>query len=276
MKLSMTVAGGLECYNRKHMMTVQQTIKILDTIAPRHLAMDWDNKGLIIGNPDMPVSGIGVSLDITKSVVEWAIENNINLLIAHHPLLFTPQKTILETIQYPDAVIIQCIKHNISVTCAHTNWDITTGGINDVLADIVGLKNTKPLEITSPTLGLGLGRIGDLTTPTTSDALITHLQHALNYLPIRPTPGVPTDTLLTRIAVGGGACAHLVPLAIREGAQALITSDVRHHEFVSASAQGFQLIDAGHAATEIPGTKELARRLQEAMPSVTVMFSESV
>jgi dinuclear metal center YbgI/SA1388 family protein len=174
------------------MMTVQEAIEILDTIAPQHLAMDWDKKGLLIGDPQVPISGIGVSLDITQRVTDWAIENKINLLIAHHPLLFSPQKTIITTIAHPDAIIMQCIKHNISVACAHTNWDIATGGINDILASIVGLINTAPLEIT--TSPLGLGRIGDLITPLTSDALLAHLQHALNYTPIRLTQGVPTNT----------------------------------------------------------------------------------
>ena len=249
---------------------VSEVIAILDDIAPPYLAMNWDKKGVLVGDFNAEVTKIGVALDITKEMVDWAIESAIDLLIAHHPLIFSPQESILATVPHPDAVIIDCIRNHISVACVHTNWDIATGGINDVLAEIVGLRDTKPVEITqSP---WGLGRIGDLETPMTGAALIAHLQSALDYLPIRPTMGIDLEKMLTRVAVGGGACAHLMPLAISQGAQALVTSDVRHHEFIAAQSQGFLLIDAGHAATEIPGTRELARLMSQKILNTPVLF----
>jgi hypothetical protein len=135
----------------------------------------------------------------------------------------------------------------------------------EVAYDVYSLANTAA--------EYGLGRIGELAQATTPDAFLQSLKTTLDFPEARMVG--PRDRLIKTVAVGGGACAELIPDAIAQGADVLVTSDIRHHEFVDAAARGFVLIDAGHAATETPGTQELARRLSEALaPKVQVLFTD--
>ncbi|WP_440895865.1 Nif3-like dinuclear metal center hexameric protein [Amphibacillus sp. Q70] len=124
--------------------TVGKVIDILEEWVPKKLASDWDNVGLQIGNLSMPVNKVMTTLDVTEEVVEEAIETKANLIISHHPLLFKPLKQI--NLNQPIGKIINLlIKHDISVYSAHTNLDIVTGGVNDLLAAKLALQDTKPL-----------------------------------------------------------------------------------------------------------------------------------
>lgn len=356
---------------------VRDVIAALDRIAPPHLALDNDPRGLLVGDPSTAVAGIVVALDVTAATMDAATSLGAQMIVAHHPLIYHPLRTIRTDEAHPGSVVHACIRHGISVACAHTNWDIAPGGVNDVLAGLIGIRETRPVRIThreplvsiavfvpaenrdavmdamfaagagaigaydrcaftasgegtfrplpgaNPTVGgvgtpetvnevrvemilpaekqdavlaamraahpyeeaahyvyplrntaadYGLGRVGTLPEPTTARALRERLQRVLGIAEIRVAG--PLDRRITTVAVGGGACAELVPDAVALGADALITSDVRHHEFVDADARGFALIDAGHAATETPGARELAGRLRAALGdrSVTVTF----
>jgi putative NIF3 family GTP cyclohydrolase 1 type 2 len=116
----------------------------------------------------------------------------------------------------------------------------------------------------------GLGRIGELPETITPAELLDRTKSALSFDAVRLVG--PSDKPIRTVAVGGGACAFLVPDAIKGGADALITSDVRHHEYVDAESRGFVLVDAGHAQTETPGARELTNRLRDALPGVSVDF----
>lgn len=117
--------------------------------APKSLAYDWDNVGLQVGSYNKPVKKIMVTLDVLESVVDEAIENEVDLIIAHHPLLFKPLNQ-LNLDNWRGRVIQKLIQHNITVYAAHTNLDMATGGVNDMLADLLGLENTGVLVETDP------------------------------------------------------------------------------------------------------------------------------
>ncbi len=123
-------------------------IKILNEMAPEHLAESWDNVGLLVGNADSEVDRIMVALEATEAVVQEAVDSNIDLLICHHPLIFKPMKKIVDS----DAIgklVRKLIKNDISLYAAHTNLDIAEGGTNDYLAEILGLQDVVGLEKTS-------------------------------------------------------------------------------------------------------------------------------
>ncbi|WP_040980666.1 Nif3-like dinuclear metal center hexameric protein [Oceanobacillus jeddahense] len=120
--------------------------QIMDKWAPKSLAYHWDNIGLQTGRFHDATSNILVTLDVTEEVVDEAIEKEVNLIIAHHPLLFQPLKQI--NVDHPKGRVIQkLLKNDITVFAAHTNLDVAQGGVNDLLSDAIGLKNTEPLEI---------------------------------------------------------------------------------------------------------------------------------
>ncbi|MBC8103305.1 MAG: Nif3-like dinuclear metal center hexameric protein [Cytophagales bacterium] len=258
--------------------TVAEVMRALDAIAPPHLALDADPRGLLVGDLAAPVSLVLVALDVTSEIARLASSQGAEMILAHHPLIYHPLRTVRAEEAHPGGVVLHCARHGIAVACAHTNWDIAPGGINDVLARLVGIEGVaRPLRITfrdsqtETATEYGLGRIGQRTIPTSAEAFLEQVKQALNFPEVRMVG--PRDRPIRTVAVGGGACAELLPDAIAQGADALVTSDVRHHEFVDAAARDFVLLDAGHAATETPGTEELARRLSEALaPGIRVRF----
>lgn len=127
--------------------TGQEIIQLFEEMYPKHLAMDWDSVGLLIGTLHKEVTKVLVTLDVAMEVVEEAIEQGAQLIIAHHPLIFSPLKKI-ETDTHYGKIIELCVKHDIAVYAAHTNLDVAKGGVNDLLADALLLNNTEVLEIT--------------------------------------------------------------------------------------------------------------------------------
>ena len=160
------------------MVKCQVVMDALERIAPHHLAEDWDNPGLLVGSPERQVSRILVALDVSDIVVRQAVHEGAEMIVAHHPLLFKPIKKIRtdEPLGYRLQVLLQ---HDIAVAAAHTNLDIARGGVNDVLAEAIGLSKLSSFVITQQGEGgetESLGRIGSLPQPIAmmgADAYVT-------------------------------------------------------------------------------------------------------
>lgn len=127
---------------------VADVVGIINKIAPVDLAEAWDNPGLQIGDPAAEVTRIMVALDPAPDVIDSAIAASCELLVTHHPLIFSPLKSI-STANPHGATILRAIKGGVSVVSLHTNYDIVTGGLNDVLAAKIGLSETIPLKVTA-------------------------------------------------------------------------------------------------------------------------------
>lgn len=250
------------------MTTVREVLRALDTIAPPSLCLGSDPRGLLLGDPAARVTKIVTALDVTAATVAKAERIGAELIVAHHPLIFHPLKAIRADDPHPGAVVLAAARAGIAVACAHTNWDVARGGINDVLATLLGIENLRPLRITlEPD---GIGRIGELREPLSASDFLTRVGNTLGLTARTLTP--TRAYAVQSVAVCGGAGAELMADAIAAGADTLVTSDVRHHEFVEAAERGFLLLDAGHAATETPGARELGVRLAALLPSVVVEF----
>lgn len=129
------------------MNTIKNVINSLEELAPLDFAFDWDNAGLLVGDKNKNVNKILVALDATGDVIDEAIEGNFDLIVTHHPLFFAPIKNILASTNL-GTKIMKLIKNDISVYCSHTNLDVCNGGTNDVLANLLNLKNIEVLDIT--------------------------------------------------------------------------------------------------------------------------------
>ncbi len=250
------------------MRMIRDAIAALESIAPTNLALGSDPTGLLIGDLKAPLTGIVACLDVTQRAVETARKVGASLIVAHHPLIFHPAKTLRADEPHPGSVVLACARHGIAVACAHTNWDVAPGGVNDTLAGLLGLSDVKVLRITSEPYGIG--RVGLLREPLTATDFLNKLG---NVLGIAPRTLTPTRALAVQsVAICGGAGAELMADALAAGADTLVTGDIRHHEFIAAAEQGFLLVDAGHHATENPGARELGRRLEQALEGVSVTF----
>ena len=227
--------------------TLEDFLGLLERIAPMRLAEPWDNPGLQIGDSGQKIKKIFSSLDPTLDALMNASKADAQVLFTHHPLIFKSVSHI-EINAYPGDILALAAKKNISVVTAHTNLDIAEGGINDILANLMGLQNIQILQPHKDLPGVGLGRVGDLSRPTDLFTLAKTVKERLSADQLRLV-GRTTDPV-RRIAVVGGSGASLASCAAKTGADVLITGDVGHHAALEAQTLHIALIDGGHFHTE--------------------------
>lgn len=230
--------------------TVKNVFDYINSIAPFDKQCEWDNSGLIIGNPNQEIKKIGVVLDITPDAVAYAAKNGIELIVSHHPVIFRAIKTILA-----DDPAYMLARNGVSAICAHTSLDIAEGGVNDALADALGFKNAYPLSDSGETEMI---RICE-TDGITCDELAKHVSEKLST-------GVMmagNEKNIEKIALCGGAGGSFLHDVAAAGCDAFITGEARHHEFLDAANLGVTLIAAGHFETENPVVAVLAKNIKD-------------
>ena len=250
------------------MTTVQQVYEEMQRIAPLELAESWDNPGLLV-DCGGTVQKVLVTLDITPEVVEEADRKHCEVIVAHHPVIFSPLKKI-----GPQDVPCQLVRAGISAICMHTNLDAAEGGVNEVLAGIFGMKNLE-------TFADGCGRVGEIELNSVK-GLAYQVQKELASRCNLPENGpavqiklVDNGRMVKRLAVISGAGGSLFEEAIAVGADCLLTGEANHHHAIDAKRLGLSLIAAGHYATEFPVTAAVAEKLRAALPELEVLVSEA-
>lgn len=250
-------------------MNVQQIYNLIDEIAPFSTQMDFDNAGLLVGDPQQKVTHALLALDCTPAVLAEAEELGAQLIITHHPLIWNPMKKVTA-----DSLVYQAIRKGLSVICAHTNLDVSPVGVNEYLARVLGLEDIEPLEIlsTDEDSVYAMGRVGKLPHPLSSQQLAQRVNDLLGCRGLRYT-GEAEE--ITRVAVAGGSGGSMVSKALAAGAQALITGDVKHDVFLTAAQAGLTLMDAGHFETETVVLPPLCELLQKQAPTVSFTTAHS-
>ena len=243
------------------MLSCQVVMNALERIAPRHLAEDWDNTGLLVGSYAQKVERILVALDVDDIVVAEAIERSADMIVAHHPAIFRGMKQLRTDLPLGRR-LAALLTHGIAVAAAHTNLDITRGGVNDVLAARLGLEKLSTFITTAQADGSAesLGRIGTLPAPVAIDDFAHRVCKRLGVSHVRLVRAA--DRPVRRVAVCGGAGAEFIDTAVRRGADVYVTGDVKYHDAQLAAEQGMHLIDAGHFGTERPVLPVLADLLR--------------
>jgi len=240
----------------------------LNSIAPFETAESFDNVGLLIGSMDAPVDRVLVALDATPDVIAEALEYKAQLIVTHHPLMFSGKKRLLYD-DYEGGVIRSIIKNDLHLIAAHTNLDLSPEFSGTAcLARKLGLKNLRQN---------GFVLVGDLEKgPLTAASLRQNISVAEQddvYM------FGASDAMITTLGISGGAFDSGYPLAREMGAQAYLTGEIKHHNALAAVGSGFVLYQGGHFGTENPLVPELAKALQNAMNevqySVTVYPSHS-
>lgn len=253
-------------------MKTSELIASLNAFAPEQMVDTGftDNVGLMVGNGDAEITGVTCCLDVTVKVVEETANAGRNMIVSHHPLIFSPLKT-LECME--GEVLTLAAKRGIAIYCMHTNLDFCAGGINDYLIDAYGVKNVEPLFVNER--GVGIGRVADLTTPCTLNELVEMTEKITRELPV-PFIG-NKSAKISRIAVvngGGGGDVQFVELSVSHGAQVLITSDLKHHVALHAKWRNVAVISPTHYATEHIYIPILSEKIQELAVSAFVSQTE--
>lgn len=254
-------------------MNVQQILDFLETLAPVSMKYDWDNVGLLCGSAGQEVHKILVALDPFEGVCREAAEKGADLIVTHHPLIFHPCKAVTDGDDVGRSILFLA-RNGISAINAHTNLDCAPGGVNDVLAETLGLRDIRVLEPMGEDgqgRPWGLLRAGDVDQQSL-EAFLAQVKARLQAQGLRYVDGgKPVQT----VAVGGGACADELLTVLRAGCDTFVTADVRYNEFYDAKAAGVNLIDAGHFATENPVVAVLAAKLRAAFPQIPVECAEN-
>ncbi len=235
-------------------MKLKEFCDLMESIAPKTLALDFDNVGLLI-EPDHPsIEKVLVALDLTLPVAEEAIAGGFDLVLTHHPIFWEPVKSF--SVHAPEtAAAYALIRHGIGHFAAHTNLDAAAGGVNDVLANLLSLCDIRPLPPEN------LGRIGRLKNPMPFSEFAALCDSVLNskgrYV------GDPEKTVET-VAVIGGSGGGDVRFVSDAGCDAFVTGEMKHGQALDACQLGLRCCVMGHYETEFPVLKPLITRLQNA------------
>lgn len=233
---------------------VQNIAEIVNRLAPRQLAEDWDNVGLLVGSFSAPVEKIFVCLDVTDETIKSAFDFGANLIVTHHPVIFRAVKNFRTDLPL-GSKLETLIKNDVSVFAAHTNLDSAEGGVNDVLAEKLGLIDVKNFDDE-----LSLGRIGYLPKKISAVEFAEHVAKVLNVDAVRLIDAGNFE--IEKVGICGGAGSEFISKAKFLGAQAFVTGDVKYHEAQNATDIKIHVVDAGHFATEFPVVKVLAEKLR--------------
>lgn len=237
-------------------MKIKEIIAYTDEIAPFESAEEWDNVGLLVGDENTEIGRVLLTLDITSEIVKEAQELDANLIISHHPVIFSP----LCVLRPNDAAYLLA-KYDIAALCLHTNLDRAKQGVNVALGNALGLKNT----VFYPEDFL---LIGEPDSTYTADEYATIIKERLGAPSVRYTDGT-----VTRVAVSSGGGSECVELAEKYGFDAFITGEMKHHHYLYATSHGIAAFDAGHFSTEDVIITPLKELLAKRFPKIDFIIS---
>ena len=247
-------------------MTVRELYEILNQRFPTALSCTWDNDGLSCC-PDgtREVRRVLITLDVTADAVERAISTRCDLILSHHPLIFKGLKAIDDESPIPSKVI-KLISNGIAVMSFHTRLDAVEGGVNDVLAEVLGLCEVTPFGEEA------IGRIGTLPEETSAEDFAKKVKAMLNAPVVQlADAGCP----VRRVAVLGGGGSDDVEAARAAGADTYVSGELKYHQLTDAPEEGMNLITAGHFHTEFPVCAMLAQLIKSLDATVEVEIYEN-
>jgi len=252
-------------------MNCGQIIAILEQKYPCELAESWDNSGFLVGRGDKEVARIYIALDATDMVIRQAKEVGADMLITHHPMLFTPIKQIT-TDNFIGSRIIELIQNDISYYAIHTNHDVVT--MAPLASQMMKLKNEEILEVTSALDDekKGFGRVGELPQEMSLKVCAEYVKEVFRLDNVKIFGDL--EQTITRVAISPGSGKSMIQPAIQSGAEVLISGDFGHHEGIDAIMQGLAIIDAGHYGLEHIFISQMCLFMQEKFPELEVISEE--
>ena len=248
---------------------VKDITAVIEQFAPLSIQEGWDNSGLCIGSPDAPVTSILLGLDCTPELVDEAIACGADMIVTHHPLIFSGLKKITPDNIVGEAVI-KAIKAGISIYAAHTNADKVIAGVSGAMAARLSLENVQILDEDGE--GTGLGVVGDLPEPISAEEAIALVKDRFSLKAMRMSR--PLEGKISRVAMCGGSGGSLISAAVRSGAQLYISGDISYHNFFTK--EGFMIMDIGHYESEIEIVDILFSLLRKKFPTFAVRITQNL
>ena len=262
------IAERLTAMMEGKMNLVSEIYTYIDSFAPFSTQEKWDNSGLLTGSMNKKVSKVLVTVDITNEVADEAAEIGAELIIAHHPVIFKPLYSLSE-----NEPSCKLLKSGISAICVHTPYDVAEGGMSDILMELTGFEKTEGiLEITGQNYKTyGFGTIGIASQEYQVDELAKKLKNVLGCTVVRYTDG---GKPIKKAAFCTGSGGNLIIAALNQGADAYITSEVKHDQWLLAKQRGISVFDCGHFHTENIGMIRLCKMLAADFSNIEFVMSE--
>lgn len=246
-------------------MNVGDLVQAMESIAPAQFAAEWDNVGLLVGDPNAVLSRVLLTIDCTRPVAEEAFRSRSDAIVSYHPLLFEGQKTFVS-----GSIAYELARAGVAVYSPHTALDAADGGTNDVLADALGMTDRAPLRPSADEPARGFGRVGTVAESPVG-RLVEQVKRALRLSQVLVAG--PLDRPVSRAAVCAGSGGDLLGAAIASGARLLLAGELRHHDALRAVANDVTVVCTLHSASERAVLARLERRLAERLTGVDVACS---
>ncbi len=247
---------------------INEIDKLMCDIAPKYLSEPWDNDGIMVcGDVGREVKCAAVCLEVSDEAVDFAVREGAEVIVTHHPYIFRPLKSVKGN---TFSTIEKLMKNGISVLSYHTRLDKADGGVNDVLAEKLGLSDIEKYGESADDKQ-PMGRIGTLPEEMSADEFAEYIAETLGADGLRyaaPKGG----KAVKRVAVLGGAGKDFLAGAYAAGADAFVSGDLSHNTYLDGSEMGLVTVDAGHYATENPITEKIASLLSEKLGVKTLVF----
>lgn len=232
------------------MVKVKDISAYINSFAPYETQCAWDNSGLLVGDGEHQVKKAALCLDLTQETLSQAIEAGADLVITHHPLIFTPQKSFLKGDKAFELAV-----EGMSLISAHTCFDCADGGVNDVLCEVLEISNVR--SVASAELAVPMVRMGEVKEQSALELAALVASRLGTKCRV-----VDCGNRVKNVAVCGGAGMDFYLDAVNAGADAYVTGEIKHHEMLFAKEKGVTVIEAGHFETENPAMVALKNKLE--------------
>jgi dinuclear metal center YbgI/SA1388 family protein len=250
-------------------MKVRDIIKVIEDFAPLSVQEGWDNSGLCIGSPEAEVSGVLLALDCTPELVDEAVACGADMIVTHHPLIFSGLKKISPETKVGLAVM-KAISAGVSIYAAHTSADKVLAGVSGDMARRLGLSDVEVLQKDGDQTGLGV--VGNLPAPMSSAEVVDLVKKVFDLRVMEAS--MPLEGKISRVAMCGGSGGSLISEARRSGAQLYISGDISYHNFFTED--GFMIMDIGHYESEIGIVEILFALLKKNFPTFAVRITQNL
>lgn len=260
-------------------MKLYTVLEIIEKKYPEYLQYNWDNSGLNIGDENSDIKKIMLTLEVTEKTVDEAIENKVDLIISHHPFLFSKINKINKN-NIKGNLIYKLILNSISVYCMHTSYDLAMDGLNDYFFKLMGISNGSILDENYSNENYrngesyGLGRVGNLEKSIKIEEFISQLKSKLNIENVRYVGKL--DKMIKSVAVVTGSGAEFFEKAKELDIDILVTGDMKYHQAMDALEMNMSVIDCGHYGTEHIFADSIIEFLRENLREIDIIKSVNI
>lgn len=242
-------------------MITKDIINFLEEKYPRSNAEDWDNVGLLVGNNKKEIKRVQLSIDATENAIDYASDNDIDMIVTHHPLIFKPLKSIVMS-EVSGRKIIKLIENGINLYSMHTNLDSSKDGLNDYILELLEVKKYKIIDMNEKDETAGIGRMYSLEEKV---SIFQYADFIKEKMKIKNVRIISSDikSEVKKIALINGSGMSYWKKVKSLGADLFVTGDISYHDALDAKESGLHLIDIGHFESENCFSELLKKNLKE-------------